>query len=215
LFHFPQARATRKINAYTPAQERTAMTNAARKRGRERESNSNATPINLTFLDNLKRTIGELRLEMLTKFKRHVSINDLFSDRWETAKFYGFGEGTSCYNNVLILGNVRVGKNTWIGPNVILDGSGDLFIGDFVSISSGVQIYTHDTVDWTISLGKKPVKRMPTRIGSGVYIGPNSVIQMGVNIGDGAVIGAMSFVNKDVPAGGKYYGIPAKSHTKN
>lgn len=192
------------------------MTNTESKREKAGENgeDSVAPAINLAFLNSLKRTISELRLEMLAKFKRHVSINDLLADRWETAKFYGFGERTSCYNNVLILGNVTVGTDTWIGPNVILDGSGDLVIGDFVSISSGVQIYTHDTVDWSTSLGRDPVKKMQTKIGSGVYIGPNSVIQMGVSIGDGAVIGAMSFVNKDVPAGCKYYGIPAKSHGK-
>jgi acetyltransferase-like isoleucine patch superfamily enzyme len=158
----------------------------------------------------LRNQVAHLRQEMLDKFKRHVSINDLLSDRWETARFYGFGEGTSCYNNVLILGNVVVGKNTWIGPNVVLDGSGGLEIGDYVSISSGVQIYTHHTVEWSNSLGKSEIPRQPTRIGSGVYIGPNSVIQMGVTIGDGAVIGAMSFVNRDVPAHSMAFGTPAK-----
>ena len=133
---------------------------------------------------------------MKQNFNRHVSIQDLLSDRWETAKFYGFGEGTSCYNNVLILGNVKVGKNTWIGPNVILDGSGGLEIGNYVSISSGAQIYSHDTVDWSNSLGKKQIKKKRTKIGNGVYIGPNSVIQMGTNIGDKAIIGEMSYQNK-------------------
>ena len=179
-------------------------------RGRNNLANPSS---NQTLLENIKQIIKELRSDMFTKFKRHVSIGDLLSDREETAKFYGFGDGTSCYNNVLILGNVKVGQNTWIGPNVILDGSGDLTIGDYVSISAGVQIYTHHTVEWSVSLGKKPVKKMSTHIGSGVYIGPNSVIQMGVRIGDGAVIGAMCFVNKDVPAGAKYFGIPAVSHT--
>jgi hypothetical protein len=36
---------------------------------------------------------------------------------------------------------------------VILDGRGGLLIGDYVSISAGVQIYTHDTVEWSTSLG--------------------------------------------------------------
>lgn len=163
-------------------------------------------PNNSWLLNNFKKILQELKLEMRTKLKRHVSIGDLLADRWETAKLYGFGEGTSCYNNVLILGDVKVGKNTWIGPNVVLDGSGELSIGDYVSISSGVQVYTHQTVDWSVSLGKEPIKKMATKIGSGVYIGPNSVIQMGVSIGDGAVIGAMSFVNRDVQAGAKYFG---------
>ena len=160
----------------------------------------------MSFINEFKR----LRKEMLEKYDRHVSLQDLFSDRWETAKFYNFGEGTSCYNNVLILGNVSVGSNTWIGPNVILDGSGGLDIGDFCTISSGVQIYSHDTVKKTTSMGKLATDKEKTIIGKGVYIGPNSIIQKGVKIGNRSVIGAMSFVNKDVPEGSKFYGIPAK-----
>jgi len=154
---------------------------------------------------DLKNMLQKLRLSMKEKFNRHVSIQDLLSDRLETAKFYGFGKGTSCYNNVLILGNVKVGKNTWIGPNVILDGSGGLEIGNYVSISSGVQIYSHDSVDWSNSLGKKPIKKKKTKIGNGVYLGPNSIIQMGITIDDKAIIGALSFVNKDVPKNKKWY----------
>jgi len=147
-----------------------------------------------------------LRKSMKDDFNRHVSIQDLFSDRRETAKFYGFGEGTSCYNNVLILGDVKVGKNTWIGPNVILDGSGGLEIGDYVSISAGVQIYTHHTVNYATSLGIKPIDKNSTKIGNGVYLGPNSIIQMGVKIGDKAIVGAMSFVNKNIENKGIWYG---------
>lgn len=163
------------------------------------------------FISEFKK----LRKEMFEKYNRHVSLQDLFSDRWETAKFYNFGEGSSCYNNVLILGNVSVGKNTWIGPNVILDGSGGLTIGSHCSISAGVQIYTHDTVKKSTTLGKIQSEVQETVIGDGVYIGPNSIIQKGVSIGDKAVIGAMSFVNKNVPSEGKYYGIPAKEIIKN
>jgi acetyltransferase-like isoleucine patch superfamily enzyme len=147
---------------------------------------------------------------MRTRFNRHVSIPDLLSDRWETARFYGFGDGTSCYNNVLILGDVKVGKHCWIGPNVVLDGSGGLEIGDYCSVSAGVQIYTHHTVHWSTSMGTAPIQYLPTRIGDGVYIGPNTVIEMGRVIGDRAVVGAMSFVDKDVPEDGKAYGVPAR-----
>ena len=158
------------------------------------------------FHKNLSNLVLFLRNQMKKKFDRHVSMQDLFSDRIETAKFYGFGKGTTCYNNVLIIGNVKVGKNTWIGPNVVLDGSGGLKIGDYVSISAGVQIYTHDTVNWSISMGKKNKTKAPTTIGSGVYIGPNTVIQKGVTVRNNSIIGAMSFVNKDIPAKGKWYG---------
>jgi acetyltransferase-like isoleucine patch superfamily enzyme len=142
---------------------------------------------------------------------RHVPAGDLVFDRWETAKSYGFGEGTSCYDNVVIIGDVTIGENTWIGPNVVLDGSGGLRIGSFVSISAGSQIYTHNTLDWAGSHGALEVVRAPTEIGDGVYVGPNSVISMGVTIGDQAVIGAMSFVNSDIPPGSKAFGVPARA----
>ena len=157
-----------------------------------------------------QRFYTSLRKEKLTNFNRHVSIGDLVFERDETAKFLGFGEGTTCYNNVLVLGDVTVGKNTWIGPNVILDGSGGLVIGDHVSISAGVQIYTHHTVNKSVTLGTRPVQKEKTVIGNGVYIGPNSVIQMGVTIGDSSIIGALSLVNIDIPPMSKAFGTPAK-----
>jgi acetyltransferase-like isoleucine patch superfamily enzyme len=144
------------------------------------------------------------------QFKRRVSFGDLITDRWENAREYGFGEGTSCYDNVLILGNVKVGGNTWIGPNVVLDGTGGLSIGDYCSISTGVQIYSHDTVRRSTTLGREPIEYAPTKIGQGVYIGPNSIIAKGVTVGDFAVIGAMSFVNTDVPSKKKAWGCPAR-----
>lgn len=156
--------------------------------------------------DEIRDLLMNLRQSMREQFDRHLPIQDLLFDRWETAEFNGFGKGSSCYNNVLIIGDVSVGKNTWIGPNVVLDGSGGLQIGDYVSVSAGVQIYTHDTVNWSTSMGVAEISRMPTKIGNGVYLGPNSVIQQGVSIGDRAVVGAMSFVNKDVPVEGRWYG---------
>lgn len=166
----------------------------------------------MIFLANkiIKRTCVYLQEQMLTTWNRHVPVGDLFTDRWDTAQSYGFGEGSSCYDNVLIIGDVKVGKNTWIGPNCVLDGSDILEIGDYCSISAGVQIYTHHTVKWSGSLGYEPTEMAPTKIGDGVYIGPQSVVQMGVNIGDGVVVGACSFVNKDILPGATVWGCPAK-----
>lgn len=158
-------------------------------------------------LRQLQRKLQQRKIE---QWRRRVSFGDLITERADHASQYGFGEGTTCYDNVLILGDVKVGRNCWIGPNVILDGRGGLTIGDHVTVSAGVHIYTHDTVEQTTSMGKAPMVLAPTTIGSGVYVGPNSIVQMGVSIGDRAVIGAMSFVNRDIPSGAKVWGIPAR-----
>jgi acetyltransferase-like isoleucine patch superfamily enzyme len=145
------------------------------------------------------------------QFNRRVSVGDLLTQREDNAAAYDFGEGSTMYDNVLVRGDVKVGRNTWIGPGCILDGSGgELRIGDWCSISAGAQIYTHHTVNRSVSLGEKPIDCAPTSIGNGVYIGPNVVIQMGVTIGDRAIVGANSLVNRDIRSGAKAFGSPAR-----
>ena len=153
----------------------------------------------------LKKIYNKKYKQTKKKYNRSLSFGDYFTDRFERAKKENFGKGTSVYDNVLIIGKVKVGKNTWIGPNCILDGSGGLEIGDNCSISAGVQIYTHDTVENSVSMGKKKkISTKKTIIGNGVYIGPNSVISKGLKIDDQVIIGALSFVNKDLKKKNKY-----------
>ncbi len=163
------------------------------------------------WLGRVRRFIGILAERKKQQFGRRVSLGDLLTERGDNAAAYGFGEGTTMYDNVLVLGDVKVGRNTWIGPGCILDGSGGgLEIGDWCSISAGAQIYTHHTVNRSTSLGELPIDYAPTKIGDGVYIGPNTIIQMGVTIGDKAIIGANSLVNRDIAAGAKAFGTPAR-----
>jgi acetyltransferase-like isoleucine patch superfamily enzyme len=148
--------------------------------------------------------------EVNCKWQRTLPFADYLVDRWEKAKLLGFGEGTSIYDSSLVIGNVKVGEHTWIGPFTLLDGSGGLEIGSYCSISCGVQIYTHDTVKWAISGGKAEPERAPTKIGSRCYIGPNTVVTKGVTIGSKCVIGANSLVVNDVPDNMKAVGNPCK-----
>ena len=163
----------------------------------------------LMLFRRIKRLIGILVREKALRHKRFLSIPDYIVDRWERARFMGFGEGTSIYDSCLVLGDVRIGKNTWVGPYTILDGSGGgLSIGEECAISAGVHIYTHDTVNKVINSG--PIEVAPVSIGNHVYIGPQTVIAKGVSIGDYVVIGANSLVNRDIPGGSKVFGSPAR-----
>lgn len=162
------------------------------------------------LLDQLKALWLARRREIDARHRRTLPLADYVVDRWEKARELGFGEGSSVYDSVLVLGDVRVGAHTWVGPGVVLDGSGGLTIGSHCSISAGVQIYSHDTVDWAISGGRAPTTHAPTRIGDRCYIGPSCVIAKGVNIGDGCVVGANSLVLRDIEAGSKAWGTPCR-----
>ena len=147
----------------------------------------------------------------LTKYRRLVPFGDMISDRWAKASKLGFGEGTSIYDSSLVLGDVKVGRNTWIGPQTILDGySAPLAIGDYCSICSGVQIYTHNTVKWAVTGGIHKNESAPVSVGSNVYIGPQTIVSKGVNIGNHVIIGACSYVDKPIPDFSVAWGQPAK-----
>ena len=162
------------------------------------------------MFERLKEFWLQRRREVNIRFNRTLPFGDYVVDRWEKARELGFGEGTSVYDSALVLGEVKVGENTWIGPSTVLDGSGGLSIGSFCSISAGVQIYTHDTVQWALTGGVATSERAPVRIGNRCYIGPLTVIAKGVTIGDGCVIGAHSVVLGDVPANSKALGAPCR-----
>ena len=165
--------------------------------------------MNKWLYNKLRKLIFKLVTNKKDGYDRFLSTPDYFIDRWERAKYMGFGEGSSVYDSCLVLGKVSVGNNTWIGPYTVLDGSGGgLTIGDNCDICAGVQIYTHSTVNRVINGAE--IEKAPVSIGSNVYIGPNVVVAMGCCIGDRVVIGANSFVNIDIPNDSKAFGTPAR-----
>lgn len=162
------------------------------------------------LLDRLRALHLRLGSQLRAQWQRDLPFADLVGDRWERANRLGFGEGSSIYDSCHVFGDVRVGRHTWIGPFTLLDGSGGLEIGDYCSISTGVQIYSHDTVDWAVSGGELPYQYAPVQIGSRCYLGAQTVVAKGVTVGDGCIVGACSFVRDDVPARSIAVGTPAR-----
>lgn len=161
-------------------------------------------------LEDLKELYDQLCNHFQKKYNRIIPIADMIVDRWDKAQKLGFSEGANIYDSSLVFGNVKVGEKTWVGSNTILDGTGGLSIGAFCSISVGVQIYTHDSVKWSVSGGVEPYEYASTKIGNNCYIGPNTIITRGVELGNGCIVGANSFVNKSFPPHSKIAGNPAR-----
>ena len=161
----------------------------------------------LSKLNELKHTLDEI---FKSDLNRSLPFADVLFDRWKRASSLGFGKGSSIYDSAYVFGDVHVGENTWIGPFTILDGTGGLSIGSNCSISAGVQIYSHDSVNWAISGGNLNYEYLQTTIGNNCYIATNCIISKGVTLGDKCIVGANSFVNKSFPEGSKLAGNPAK-----
>jgi len=153
---------------------------------------------------------ARLRDDMRSRFQRDLPLDELLGDRWERARSLGFGERASIYASAYVYGDVKVGEGTWIGPWVLLDGSGGLTIGAGCDISAGVQIYSHDTVERVLSEGRREVAHAPVMVEDHCHVGAAAVILRGVTIGHHSVVGAAALVNRDVPPLTIVAGLPAR-----
>ena len=163
------------------------------------------------FIALLRAAYLEREQDLAEKWNRSLPFGDALFDRWERAKRLGFAPGASIYNSALVYGDVDVGSHTWVGPNVLLDGTGGgLEIGAYCSLAAGAQVYTHDTVYWALSGGKMTRRVAPVSIADCCYIGSLAIIGPGVTIGERSVVAAGSFVNRPVPASSIVGGTPAR-----
>ena len=161
------------------------------------------------FREITERT-RELRRRLKAKFLRHVPLGTLLHDRFELAREYGFGAGSSVYDECLILGEVQLGEHCWVGPFTILDGAhAPLTIGDYSSIGAGSHVYTHDTIERTLTAGQAQPNKRPTTIGRACFISPQCMIGPGTVIGDHSFVAAQSFVQGQFPSRSFLAGNPA------
>ena len=89
-------------------------------------------------------------------------------------------------------GEIRIGDNVLIGPNVVIRAADHVF-----------EDPTTPIMDQGHSSGK-------ITIGNDVWLAANVVITSGVTIGDGVVVGAGSVVTEDLPEMSVCVGVPAK-----
>lgn len=151
------------------------------------------------------------REEMRAKYNRVLPSGELIFNRFDKGRYLKCGERSSVYDTCVVMGDVEIGDDCWVGPYTILEGSSaKLTIGNFVSIDAGVMIYTHDSTKYYVTGGKDPFRKEPVSIGDNTVIGTMAMIGAGVNIGSHCVIGAHSFVNTDIPDYSIAAGVPAK-----
>lgn len=109
---------------------------------------------------------------------------------------------------------ISIGKSCHIGERAYLwagDSTGQIKIGDFVSIAPEVFITASD---YRFESGK-PFREQPKDekdivIGSDVWLGTRVTVTAGVTIGDGCIVGAGAVVTKDLPPNSIAVGVPAK-----
>jgi acetyltransferase-like isoleucine patch superfamily enzyme len=103
--------------------------------------------------------------------------------------------------------NLSFGDNVVVHRYVLLDDRGGIQIGNDVSISDYVNIYSHSHDIYDINNVSTPL----TRIGNGVRLTYHSTVLAGVQVGDRAMIGTSAVVTRDVAPDHIVVGIPART----
>ena len=126
------------------------------------------------------------------------------------------GENTYIFTNALLLGNVEIGKNCIVYPNVVIRGEKHkVIIKDGVNIQENCCIHVEVDADVIIgnnvTVGHNAIVHACT-IENNCVIGMGAIIQNGAVIEENCIIGAGSVVpvNMVVPKGHIAYGVPAK-----
>ena len=138
-------------------------------------------------------------VEFALRFRRMLA-DHLFADTGEGCRF--FKGITFTYGH-----NIEIGDNAVVHDDVHLDDRGKLTIGDRVSISDSVHVYSHDhdVVDQTT------VTNYHTIVEDDVRLTYDAMVRAGVRVGENAIVAAKSVLQSDVPAHHIAAGTPAKS----
>lgn len=157
-------------------------------------------------------------LNKWSSFKYEQSADLQAKRRVAYKKQYGLGENCFVGYDVIlhrhhyIDSQIKTGKNCGFSEHVDIDYTGGLQVDDYVWISEGAKILTHNhVVDFSGNNEQKGCLLTPLVIHDCAWIGARAMIMPGVkDIGRGAIISAGTIITKRVPPYAIVSGNPAK-----
>lgn len=107
--------------------------------------------------------------------------------------------------------NIHLGANVYINAGCAFIDTARIEVGAGTMFGPGVHIYCADHHHDPDQRKAGLERGLPVQIGTNVWIGGGAKILPGVTVGDDAIIGAGSVVTKDVAAGARVVGNPARA----
>lgn len=123
---------------------------------------------------------------------------------------YEIGENTKIVGPVFNTGRLKIGSNCWIGKNLVINGNGDVTIGNNCDLAPEITFLTggHEIGSEMRRAGQG--LNYSIVVGDGVWIGARSTILGNITIGKGAVITACACVAHSIDENVLAGGVPAR-----
>ncbi len=108
--------------------------------------------------------------------------------------------------------HIIIDEDAYIGPYVVISGTGDIKIGKncLIAPHCGIFANNHIFTDPTRTIEEQGITRKGIVIEDDCWLGHNVTVLDGVIIGKGSIIGAGSVVSKNIPAFSIAVGTPAR-----
>lgn len=135
-------------------------------------------------IPQIKRKVCELMAARGARFTQLTHRTAILGDNVEMA------EGVVLCPHTVISGNNRLGRH--VAVNFLSSVDHDATVDDWS------QVNCHCDLTGAVKVGRE------------VFLGSSVSVIPGISIGDGAYVGAGSVVVRDVPAGAKVFGVPAR-----
>ena len=125
---------------------------------------------------------------------------------------FGYAPGRAGMLKIVQIGRVIIQDNVEIGANTTIDRGtmDDTVIGEGTKLDNQVQIGHNVRIGRHTAIVSQVGIAGSATIGNGVQIGGQAGMAGHLKIGDGAQLAAGSGIITDIPAGGRYGGVPAR-----
>lgn len=106
--------------------------------------------------------------------------------------------------------NLSLGAFVYINAGCVILDSAPVTIGRRTMLGPAVHIYCADHAHGLDERRRGLERALPVTIGEDVWIGGRAILLPGVTVGDGAIVGAGAVVTRNVAAGARVAGNPAR-----
>jgi acetyltransferase-like isoleucine patch superfamily enzyme len=129
------------------------------------------------------------------------------------------GEGVALDAGVILLAfgprlshpRITIGPSTYVNRGTMFDASLRITVGSDVMIGPYTYVTDHDHgMMKGTRVADAPLVEAEVTIDDGAWLGAGVTVLKGVSIGKGAMVGAGAVVTRDVPAGARVAGTPAR-----
>ena len=128
---------------------------------------------------------------------------------WAPLAAHGWNAATVCHPTAHVSPSASLAPGCVIAPAAVVAAAAE--VGEHVLIGRGALVGHHTTLGAGVVLNPGANVAGNVRIGAGSTIGMGAVVADHVTVGDGALIAAGAVVVRDVPAGARVQGVPARA----